>query len=244
MDSPPKLHAINVQPSRNSIIWSTLISTSIIPLFCTPLSSLSQTCLSPSLSLSTTTCPTVCHSSWENARSHMGKGSKRGWQGIRGIIGMVGGVKSACSTTTVRGRGCRQMETCTQKLQMRRKWMVGREMKEDCESRGTVWGCGGILQWGLGIMMRQQASCWHLRLLLSPRPRVCDSAKPLIIKGICNRCNQFQSARLIKNLNADSTLLISADLYPPTCLKFHYFTLKLTIVHCVVYTTNPDCSLM
>lgn len=22
----------------------------------------------------------------------------------------------------------------------------GDEMKEDCESRGTVWGCGGILQ--------------------------------------------------------------------------------------------------
>lgn len=43
MDSPRRLHDINVQQSRNSIYPSTLISTSLIPPFSTPLSSLSHT---------------------------------------------------------------------------------------------------------------------------------------------------------------------------------------------------------
>lgn len=120
MDSPRRLHDINVQQSRNSIYPSTLISTSLIPPFPTPLSSLSLThkhislhlyLSTPHVQLSASQADRMLDPTWEKAGG--------GGGGIRGIIGIVGGVRSACSTTAMRSRGCRQMNPTT--TDMRRK---------------------------------------------------------------------------------------------------------------------------
>ena len=113
--TPTSLHGVNVQQSSSSIYPSTLISTSLIPpfplLYLLSLSLTHTHTLSHSMSLSLyTTCQTVCQSSWQDAWSHKGTEREGGDQRDYTVC-MVGGVKSARSTTAVRSRGCRQMHT-------------------------------------------------------------------------------------------------------------------------------------
>lgn len=158
MDTPPKLHSITVQQSSNSYP-STLISTSLIlPLLLLYLLSLFHThmyYLTPCLSLS------LCHMS--NCLSvkltgflipHESTNREGEGQRIRGIIDMLGGVKSACSTTAIRSRGCRQMHRNLQKAQTRvqktttkisgrkenRKWREIQREKQRQTSYNTVHG--------------------------------------------------------------------------------------------------------
>lgn len=112
MDSPRRLHDINVQQSRKSIYPSTLISTSLIPpFFHSFIFSLSLTHTNTSLSISIS----LHHMSnslpvkLTGCLIPHGKRQEEEGGGIRGIIGIVGGVRSACSTTAMRSRGCRQM---------------------------------------------------------------------------------------------------------------------------------------
>lgn len=148
MDSPPRLHNINVQQSRNSIYPSSLISTSLIPPFSTPLSSLSHTHkhISPHLSLSTT-CPTVCQSSWQDAWSHMGKG-RRGGGDQRDY--RYSGRSQICLLNNSNEEQRVQTIDWTQNMSTHTHscWHVAKRTKiiggksADCERRWRGWGVG------------------------------------------------------------------------------------------------------
>lgn len=112
-----------------------------------------------SLSLSATW-PTVCQSSWLDSWSHMRAERESRGQRIRGIIDRLGGVKSACSTTAMRSRGCRQMHTNhpkaqtwvkNNKKQKKQKW---REVQRDKKRQSSY----NAVQWIL-------RTCWQLQLL-------------------------------------------------------------------------------
>lgn len=91
MDSPARLHNISVQQSRNSIYLFTLISTTLIhPFSQSFICSLSLP--PPHVLLSASQADRMLDPTWER---------KEGG-GIRGIIGLMGGVKSAWSTTAMR----------------------------------------------------------------------------------------------------------------------------------------------
>ena len=76
--------------------------------------------------------------------------TERESKGIRGIIGMMGGVKSACSTTAMRSRGCRQMNTSppkktnTDMMRKEQNRMVGEQKKKGGCGRRRWRGCGVV----------------------------------------------------------------------------------------------------